>query len=166
MQMKIDSASGQSAELRIVPIWAVGLAAIAFIAAQIFFNVVIARQADAPPAWARALLGIMLGVVVGCYLMLIGYVSRDARRRAMNPLLWTLVAILIPNGLGIILYFILRQPRQNAVPGAETISPDVTSCPRCGYQFSAGCPHCQAKVGMLDSYCRTCGTSLASTIPA
>ena len=147
--------------MKIIPPWAITLAAIAFVAAQIFFNLMAARQAGAPPAWARVLLGLALGVVVGCYLLLIGYVNRDAGRRAMSPLLWTIVAVFIPNGLGILLYFILRQPLPGgAGANANSHAGAFNSCPRCGYIMNPGCPQCQRTVSPGDSYCRYCGTSL------
>ena len=65
---------------------------------------------------ARPVLGLLAGVGGGCFLLLIGYINRDAKRRGMSPTLWTIVAVLIPNGLGIILYFILRQPREQCLP--------------------------------------------------
>ena len=50
-----------------------------------------------------------MGTLLGCYSVLIGYVNQDAGRRKMSRLLWTLVAIFVPNGLGILLYFVLAQ---------------------------------------------------------
>ena len=109
MQLKNETQTGLTAEIRIVPLWAWALAGIAFIAAQVFFNVVVARHSGAPPAWGRALMGLGAGLGGGCFLLLIGYINRDAKRRGMSPTLWTIMAVIIPNALGIILYFFLRQ---------------------------------------------------------
>ena len=130
MQVKNETQTGLSAEMKILPPWAVALAAIGFAGAQLFMNIVVGRQPGAPPAWALILIGLLLGTVVGCYILLIGYVSRDARRRGMSPILWTVVAIVIPNGLGIILYFLLRQPRQSACPQCgNALQPGFNFCP-------------------------------------
>ncbi len=107
---------GFRAEIRIIPGWAWALAAIAFLAAQWYFNIPLAHQASPPPAWARPLLGILAGIGGVAFLALIGYVNRDAKRRGMSPVLWTIVVIIIPNALGFILYFILRQPLRSADP--------------------------------------------------
>ena len=131
MQVKNETRTGFAAEIKIIPPWAWALAIVVFVAAQVFFNIVLARHLDAPPAWSRVLMGLAAGIAGVCYLLLIGYVNRDARRRGMSPLLWTIVAILIPHGLGLILYFILRQPLHSA-------------CPQCGNAVQTGFNFCPA----------------------
>ena len=37
-----------------------------------------------------------------------GYIYADAKRRGMNALLWTLLAMLLPKPIGFIAYFLLR----------------------------------------------------------
>jgi predicted nucleic acid-binding Zn ribbon protein len=86
----------------------------------------------------RAVLGGIAGIGAGCYLLFVGYISRDAKRRRMSALLWTLVAILIPHGLGVILYFLLRQPLRADCPQcASTVHVGFNFCPRCSYKLNA-----------------------------
>jgi double zinc ribbon protein len=154
-------------ELRLTPWWAIVLAGIGFVCMQFVFNVVIAREANAPPAWGRALLGIFVGFVLACYFVLIGYVSRDAGRRNMSRPLWTAVAILIPNGLGIVLYFILRQPLQNRCPQCGAgVQSAFHYCPKCSTKLHPSCPHCQREVQIGDKYCPYCGGALSESRPA
>jgi len=161
MQVKNETQTGLTAEIKIVPPWAWTLAAVAFVGLQFASNVVLAGASDAPPAWARALLGLVVGLVLGCLLLFIGYINRDARRRGMSPLLWTIVAVLIPNALGIILYFVLRQPLCSACPKCGTaVQTGFNFCPRCSYKLSPSCPQCQRLVGVNDVYCPYCATSL------
>jgi RNA polymerase subunit RPABC4/transcription elongation factor Spt4 len=161
MLVKSETQSGLAAEIKIIPAWAWVLAAIVFFIAQYFFNVMVARQPNAPPAWARPLLGLALGLVAGCFLLLIGYINRDAKRRGMSPTLWTIVAVVIPNALGILLYFVLRQPLQSACPQCgNAVQAGFSFCPRCSYKLSPSCPQCQRVVGVDDVYCPYCGTSL------
>jgi len=47
---------------------------------------------------------------VAGWTLVLGYVYGDARRRGMRYGLWTLLAVFIPNGIGVVLYFILREP--------------------------------------------------------
>jgi hypothetical protein len=163
MIAKEELQTGPAAEIKIIPAWAWVLAAIGFVCMQFVFNVILARQSDAPPAWARALLGLVTGLVVACFLLFIGYINRDAKRRGMSPVLWTVVAILIPNALGIILYFVLRQPLRSACPQCGcAVQIEFNFCPRCNYKLSPSCPQCQRIVGVADIYCPYCGTGLRS----
>ena len=161
MQANHGTQSILTRELKIVPTWAWVLAGLVFVAAQIYFNIAMAHHADAPPTWSRPLLGLAAGIGGVCYLLLIGYVNRDSKRRGMSPLLWTLVAILVPNLLGILLYFVLRQPLVRACPQCGNAVQTVFNfCPRCSYKLAPSCPQCQHIVGVNDDYCPYCGTSL------
>ncbi len=161
MQVKNETRTGLPAEIKIIPTWAWALAGIVFVAAQILFNVVVARHSGGPPAWGRPLLGLLAGTGGGCYFLFIGYINRDAKRRGMNPLLWTIVAVIIPNALGIILYFLLRQPLHGACPQCgNAVQTGFNFCSLCGYKLSPNCPQCQRVVGINDVYCPNCGTPL------
>ena len=54
--------------------------------------------------------GTVMGAFLAAWLMCLGYVYKDASRRIMPPVLWTLVAILVPNLLGFLIYFAVRRP--------------------------------------------------------
>jgi RNA polymerase subunit RPABC4/transcription elongation factor Spt4 len=161
MQVKTETPTRLTSEIKIIPTWAWALAGIVFIAAQWFFNVALAGRHDAPPAWCRPLLGLLAGIGGGCLLLLIGYINRDAKRRGMSPLLWTIMAVIIPNALGIILYFLLRQPLGSACPQCgNAVQTGFNFCPRCNNKLGPSCPQCQRVVGANDVYCPYCGTSL------
>jgi RNA polymerase subunit RPABC4/transcription elongation factor Spt4 len=163
MLAKEELQTGPAAEIKIIPAWAWALAAVGFICMQFVFNVILARESDAPPAWARFLLGIVVGIVLASFLLFIGYINRDAKRRGMSPVLWTVIAILIPNALGIILYFVLRQPLRSACPQCGYgVQKEFNFCPRCNCKLSPSCPQCQRIIGLTDVYCPYCGTSLRS----
>ncbi len=166
MELKNETKIGFSAEVSLIPVWAWILAVVGFAAMQVVAQVV--RQPDAPTPLVRALMGLLVGAVVACYLLLIGYITRDARRRAMSPVLWTFVAILIPNALGIILYFILRQPIRSACPQCGSfVQSGFNFCPHCSHKLSLSCPKCQHMVTATDMYCPYCGTPLtAAVMPA
>jgi hypothetical protein len=166
MLVKHETHGGVAAEIKIIPVWAWVLAGIAFVVAQLAFHHMLARQSNAPPVWARPLLGFLLGLVVGCYLLLLGYINRDAKRRGMSPTLWTIVAIVIPNALGLILYFILRQPLRSACPQCGSpVQAGFSFCPQCSCKLTPSCPHCQRVLGATDAYCPYCGTSLRDQAP-
>jgi RNA polymerase subunit RPABC4/transcription elongation factor Spt4 len=160
MQINNESRTGFGAEIRIVPEWAWVTAGLVFVAVQVAFNILIARQHDAPAAWARVLMGLAAGAVVGCYVLLIGYINRDAKRRGMSRALWTIVAVVIPNCLGILLYFVLRQPLRGACPQCGcAVEVGFNFCPRCNYKLSPSCSQCKRVIGAGDVYCPYCGTA-------
>lgn len=88
-------------------------------------------------ASGMAALGIALGLVLGClgagYVLLAGYVYGDARRRGMPPIAWTALAVLVPNALGFVIYFLLRKPILRPCSSCGVgIAEDSAFCPRCG----------------------------------
>jgi hypothetical protein len=80
-------------------------------------------------------LGLLAGVVIAIWILGLGYVNADARRRGMPPILWTLIAAFIPNLLGFLLYFALRRPI--ALPCShcgQAMTSEQRFCSWCGYQ--------------------------------
>lgn len=107
-------------------------------------------------------IGTLIVVSMFIYTLVIGYIAGDARRRGMRVVLWVLLAIFIPNAIGIILYFILREPLLRACPKCGT--PAKTTfpfCPSCGMHLAQTCPSCQSAVEPGWSHCARCGANLA-----
>jgi len=95
------------------------------------------------------------------YVLLIGYVNADARRRKMRYVMWTLLAIFVPNAIGIILYFLLRDPLPGPCPNCGKETPgNYTFCPHCGTSLAPTCPNCGKSVGRDWVNCAYCGTRL------
>ena len=79
------------------------------------------------------LIGLAAGILAGAYFLLAGYVYGDAVRRGMPRIPWTALAVLIPNCVGFVLYFLLRKPILHPCPGCgRGVAPDAAFCPRCG----------------------------------
>ena len=94
-------------------------------------------------------------------LLLVGYVYGDARRRGMNHVMWTLIALLIPGAVGIILYFILREPLPVACPACGApVRKAHAFCPGCGAAVRPACPQCRAPVEPTWRNCAHCGVPL------
>lgn len=89
------------------------------------------------PIWIQPIAGVAFGLLFGSlvalWILCLGYVYADARRRAMPPILCTLLAALVPNLLGFLFYFALRKPI-------------VSACPQCGHGMEAG-----------QRFCASCG---------
>src|SRR6516225_10303557 len=92
-------------ELRIIPMgWNVA-AVVGFICADVFFGHLIPRwvhRHDLPrePFWG--LIAFACAVLVGLMIALTGYVYADAKRRGMRAVLWVVLIILLPKGIGFI----------------------------------------------------------------
>ena len=110
------------------------LAALAFVV--FFFGVVEEHRASG----LRTLIGLAGGTLAGAYFLLAGYVYADAVRRGMPPIPWTALAVLVPNCVGFVLYFLLRKPILHPCPGCgRGVAPDAAFCPGCGQpQMNSG----------------------------
>src|SRR3974377_1722124 len=97
-------------EFAIIPGFMVRVAFVGFACIMfLFLNYMPLHDPHAPPYPARLFLGVLLGLVVAAYLLLVGYVNQDAKRRDMGQVLWTFLVILIPNGIGFLAYFLRGQ---------------------------------------------------------
>ncbi len=161
MPVKNETSTRFMDEISIISPWAFFFVILGYLAA--IAAVVHATLSGTPPFPLAAMvpLAILGGTILGCYILLIGYVNRDAGRRGMSRLAWTLLAMFIPNALGIVLYFVLRKPRIATCPQCgNAVQSGFNFCPRCNYKLSPSCPQCQRVVGVNDVYCPYCGTSL------
>ena len=79
---------------------------------------------------------LVLGSLLAIWLLCLGFVFADARRRAMRSVLWVLVAALFPHLLGFLLYFVMRHP------------------------IAATCTQCGMTVSNHQRFCSWCGTPL------
>ena len=148
-------------EIKIIPWWAYLFATIGFLCMQAVFNGKVRMAPNAPPAVVCLLLGILVGIVIACYMLLIGYVNRDAGRRGMSRVLWTLLVIFIPNALGFILYFLLRQPLMQPCPQCHAqVQASFNYCPTCNTKLHPHCAQCQRMVRLNDTFCPYCGFKL------
>lgn len=154
-------------EIGIIPSWVFFLAALLGVGVSGLLVFIMSMDRHAPPVAVRALLAVLMGILVGCFVVLIGYVNQDAGRRRMSRALWTLIAIFVPNGLGIVLYFVLRKPRPAHCPQCDTeIEPGYSFCPRCRTRLQPICPQCQRSVNIGDKFCPFCGGVLESAAGA
>jgi len=117
----------------------------------------VAAEKIPPPVVLFFFLG---AVLMGGYTILIGYIYGDAKRRGMRYVLWTWLAILIPNSIGVILYFILREPMMVYCSHCGYRSkPGFAYCPSCGGAMAPTCPQCKKVVQTHWPHCAYCGTA-------
>jgi hypothetical protein len=153
-------------ELRVIPMAAWVIATLAVVGVE-FMLLAFAfpddRQMRTWPFSAQAALSTFAALVVAAYILLVGYVSGDAGRRGMRRVLWTLIAIFVPNAMGIILYFFLREPVMATCPRCGTpAKPTFAYCYQCGTEIARACSHCHRPVEPNWKACAYCGTDLVA----
>jgi len=145
-------------ELRVIPTVAWVLAVVCWLGAMAF---VAFWEADDGPWVFWALLMTIPPLFFAIGILLIGYVNGDARRRGMRHVMWTLLAIFIPNAIGIILYFIMRdQPLKKCPKCGNSIPGGFAFCPDCGGEVTQSCPSCRRSIEAGWSHCPSCGKGL------
>jgi hypothetical protein len=147
-------------DIGMIPAWSGILAVIAFCAMEyLFYGVMKAPKPAMMPI--RALMAYSWGTLVASYVLLVGYVSRDVKRRNMPGALWMLIVILMPGGIGAVVYFLLRQPVLSRCPHCSTeIAASYHFCPQCQFQMAPVCGQCFRGVEITDVYCKQCGHDL------
>jgi len=154
-------------ELRVIPTaaWIVAAFAYACLTVPLFISVAPTdRVIGHWPRWEQALVVYVGLLLVAALVALIGYVYGDAKRRQMRYVMWTLLAIFIPHAIGIILYFILRDPLPKPCPGCgHAEKAQLPFCARCGILLRPTCPKCAEPVEPTWSNCAYCGQQLAET---
>ena len=79
--------------------------------------------------------GMLIGSLFLVWVLGLGYVYGDARLRNMPAVPWLLVAMIVPNLLGFLLYFVLRKPLGGPCPQCgQAITPEQRFCSWCGCQ--------------------------------
>jgi|WetSurMetagenome_2_1015567.scaffolds.fasta_scaffold312395_2 hypothetical protein len=145
-------------ELRIVPlaIWPIG---VLFPAIMCYFFI------RAPRAWpiSRGEIAFFayMSILEFAWVIMVGYIYADSRRRGMRHIMWTLLTIFIPFLTGAILYFVLRDPILVPCPKcAARCRSTFVFCPKCGAEISLACPQCKREVDPTWNSCAYCGKEL------
>jgi hypothetical protein len=154
-------------DTKLIPIWAYVLAGCFFIGIQALIHMVLVPMDPRPKPRAYTIVwGVLFGMFMAFYMLMIGFVTRDSKRRGMNPIVWTLILVsLLPSGVGFIVYFLLREPVAMKCPHCSAaIGVDQNFCTQCSFQLKPICNSCRRALADDDVYCAQCGTSV--TTPA
>jgi len=149
-------------DTRMVPVWSMVAAAAAFVLVEYYFWLVLPNsQRHQPPLGLRIYLNLSCGLVTALYFLMVGFVSKDAPRRAMSSRFWMVICFVMPAGIGAVLYFLLRAPLVSRCPACTThVQSDFHFCPQCNYQLTASCGNCYRSVRATDQFCTRCGHEL------
>jgi Double zinc ribbon/Phospholipase_D-nuclease N-terminal len=149
--------------LKMIPLWSIFLAIAVSVGVLIYFNSVPQpahrRPGTLPMHWIFLY---TMVTALASYILLLGYVSRDVRRRNMPATLWLLIVLVMPGGIGAVVYFLLRQPIVMRCPNCTTeLAATVHFCPQCQFQVAPVCGQCFRSVQITDVYCAQCGHEVA-----
>jgi len=152
-------------DTRLIPTWSVVAAALAFVAVEYYFWLIAPSgpHHHEPPAFGlRVYFNLSWGLLASLYCLMLGYVSKDAPRRGMSTRFWMMVCLVLPGGIGAVLYFLLRQPEVSLCPACGThVQREFHFCPQCNCELAASCSNCFRTVRAIDQYCTRCGHELA-----
>jgi hypothetical protein len=121
---------------------------------------------DRPLLSALALAGMVTGIalVLSTWLMALGYVYRDAKRRDLNPFLWTILCMLLSwpfFAIGFLLYFQVREPLPYPCPRCSTmVGARFNFCSNCKCNLHPSCPNCKREIAETDKFCPYCAQEL------
>ena len=143
----------------VIPIGAWVVAALAFLLAFMGLAISVSgRHATRPEHFVML---ILVPAALAGYILLIGYVYGDAQRRGMRYVMWTLLSIFLLNGIGIILYFILREPLLGFCSKCGSPANNKFAfCPHCGSGLQPSCPSCHRVIQGPWAHCAWCGTKM------
>jgi RNA polymerase subunit RPABC4/transcription elongation factor Spt4 len=163
-------------EIKIVPKWLIWTCVVLWLVAMAIGTLINLSGVNGetfPPDLAGhpvlaslALAGIItvVAIVMAIWLMALGYVYRDARRRGMNGGLWMLLCMLLSwpfFAIGFILYFQVREPLPFPCPRCSTmVGARFNFCPNCKCNLHPACPNCKREVAETDKFCPYCGQDL------
>jgi hypothetical protein len=138
------------------------LGVLALMGASLLVMPLVETGAPRLPLWGFFLLTSFIpGTLLAVFVLVVGYVWADAGRRGMNQLGWTLLAIFIPSAIGIILYFLLRDPLPVPCPECHApVGKGLVCCAGCGASVRPACPACHRPSQAGWKHCGYCGAEL------
>jgi hypothetical protein len=157
-----------SEELHLIPRWSIAISVFVFAAMQYVMWVIVPAYRHHPgaPLGFRIYFNTTWSVLPALYFLMVGYISRDSPRRGMNAPTWIILCLVLPGGIGTVLYFLLRQPVLSRCQACGThVESAYHFCPQCAWQVSPCCGNCHRSTRITDLYCVSCGHDLATDNP-
>jgi len=173
-------------ELRIIPRWLLGTCLVLYLLAMVIgLGVNLHNLQTGEPVFPGdeslrnqpllSCLGLAGVITVGSlfvaiWILMLGYVYRDAKRRGMHPGLWTLLVLILSPAylfVGLVIFLLIREPLPYDCPRcARRVSARFNFCPNCKYNLHPACPQCQQEVSDSDKFCPYCASELLPSSPS
>jgi hypothetical protein len=167
-------------ELKLVPRWLIYAVAVLYVIAVATAIVVNLKQDGGRSVWpwqfrdnhvaaSFCIAGVVtaIAILLAVWLMTLGYVYRDAKRRDMNPQLWTILCMLLSwpfFAIGFLLYFQVREPLPYPCPRCSTmVGARFNFCSNCKCNLHPSCLNCKREVAETDKFCPYCAQDLGAT---
>jgi len=162
-------AGGFWANIRIIRPVAWFFAVLSAVGIDIFMYFMLFRAAahdhEHLPLAVQIFIGIITPFTLFAWILLDGYVYADAKRRGMRAVMWTLLSIFVPYMIGVILYFLLREPLPTPCPKCGFMARRrFAYCPQCSTPLNRVCTSCLRNLEYGWSACAYCGTPVAGPV--
>ena len=111
--------------------------------------------------WQKVLFAFGIPLIIVMYVLFAGFVYGDAKRRGMRYVMWTVIAAMMPYLVGVILYFVVRDPLPTTCANCGTMAQrGFAYCSKCGAELTRSCKSCNRTVDLGWEHCAYCGADL------
>jgi Predicted nucleic acid-binding protein, consists of a PIN domain and a Zn-ribbon module len=106
---------------------------------------------------------IIFVIIVSVLFALAVFTYRDASKRGMDPWMWMVIVVFLPNFIGLIIYLIVRKSNtyeKICINCKKPVNPEFKLCPYCGAELNKHCPECGREISNEWTVCPYCSASL------
>lgn len=127
----------------------------------LFYTMIKENMFEAP--LAIVLITIIVAIVL-VFSSISYFVYKDAPNHGLEPWLWMTIATYVPNFIGLIVYFIMRNNKKKVCGKcSNAFSKELKTCPYCGHDHRLLCPQCKGEVEDDWRVCPHCKEHLPQT---
>lgn len=122
-----------------------------------------AREFSQDDKVALIIITVIFSIILILVILMAVFVHKDAKKLHLNPWMWTLIVVYGPNGLGLIIYLIIRsneKKKLRCIKCGVPVDRDFKICPHCGQQFGKTCSSCGKFIQEEWSVCPYCEEKL------